>query len=133
FLTRVRIPLAYWLAFSPRKWKLIVEPVVSLPLVLPPTVLGFYLLLLFSPKYPLGHFLETYFNLRIVFTFLGLVIGSVIFSLPFMVNAVKSGFQNLPKSLYEAAYALGKSKWQTLWQVMLPNIRPALLTGMVMS
>src|SRR5882672_7485970 len=95
------IPLAYWLAVSSRKWKSMIEPLVSLPLVLPPTVLGFYILLLFSPKYPLGNFLETYFDLRVVFTFLGLVIGSVVFSLPFMVNPVKSGFQSLPRSLSE--------------------------------
>jgi len=129
----IGIPLAYWLAFSPRKWRSIIEPLVSMPLVLPPTVLGFYLLLLFSPKYPLGNFLETYFNVRVVFTFWGLIIGSIIFSLPFMVNPIKSGFQNLPKSLSEAAYALGKSPGETLLKVLLPNIKPAVLTGIVMS
>lgn len=132
-LVMIGIPLAYWLAFSRRGWKTVVEPIVSLPLVLPPTVLGFYILLLFSPQYPLGHFLETYFNVRVVFTFPGLVVGSVIFSLPFMVNPVNAGFQNLPKQLYEAAYTLGKSEWETLLHVMLPSIRPALLTGIVMS
>lgn len=132
-LVVVGAPLAYWLAFSRRAWKAVVEPIVSLPLVLPPTVLGFYILILFSPRYPLGRFLETYFDVRVVFTFLGLVIGSVVFSLPFMVNPVKAGFQNVPKRFYEAAYTLGKSEWETLVHVMLPHIRPALLTGIVMS
>ena len=127
------IPLAYWLAFSQRKYRPIIEIFINLPLVLPPTVLGFYILLLFSPQNFLGSILETYFNIRVVFTFTGLVIGSVIFSLPFMVNPVKSGLQGLPSSLMEASYTLGKSPWETLRKVLLPNIKPALLTGVVMS
>ncbi len=129
----IGIPLAYWLAYSPRKLKYAIETLVSMPLVLPPTVLGFYLLVAFSPKFYLGNFLETQFGIRLVFSFAGLVIGSVLFSLPFMVNPIKAGFQNLPVSLMEAAYTLGKSKSETLWKVLLPNIRPALLTGIVMA
>jgi len=127
------IPLAYWIASTRSKLKYIIEPLVSMPLVLPPTVLGFYLLLLFSPRSPLGDFLETYFHLRVVFTFLGLVIGSVLFSLPFLVNPVKAGFENFPRSLTEASYVLGKSKWETLIKVILPNIKPALISGIVMA
>ncbi len=127
------IPLAYWLAFGRQKFKYIVETLINLPLVIPPTVLGFYILLLFSPVNVLGKFLETYFHLRVVFTFPGLVIGSVIFSLPFMVNPIKAGFQALPISLIEASYTLGKSAWETLIKVLLPNIKPSLLTGVVMS
>ena len=127
------IPLAYWIAFSKSKLKYIVEPLVSMPLVLPPTVLGFYILLAFSPKYFLGHYLESTFDIRIAFSFVGLVIGSVFFSLPFMVNPIKSGFENFPVSLIEASYVLGKSKWETLFKVILPNIKPSLLSGLVMS
>ncbi len=127
------IPLAYWLAFSQRRWKIFIEPLVSMPLVLPPTVLGFYILLVFSPQTMLGQFLENVFGLRVVFTFLGLVIGSVLFSLPFMVNPVKAGFQNFPRALLEASYTLGKSKQETFFKVLLPNSKPAFLTGIIMT
>ncbi len=132
-LMLVGIPLAYWIAFSKSKFRCVVEPIVSLPLILPPTVLGFYILLFFSPKYFLGSFLESSFGMRVAFSFLGLVIGSVLFSLPFMVNPVKAGFQNFPLPLIDASYVLGKSKWETLIKVILPNIKPALLTGIVMA
>ena len=132
-LVLIGMPLAYWVAYSERPWKCLVEPLISMPLVLPPTVLGFYLLLLFSPKSFLGHFLEAFFHLRVVFTFLGLVVGSVLFSLPFMVNPIKVGFQSFSRSLVEASYALGKSEKETLWRVILPNIKPALWTGIMMA
>ena len=132
-LVLLGIPLAYWVAFTPRRGKYFVEPLVSMPLVLPPTVLGFYILLLFSPRSFVGYFLETVLHIKVVFTFLGLVIGSVLFSLPFMVNPIKAGFQNFPKSLIEASYVLGKSKVETLINVILPNILPSLLTGIVMT
>jgi molybdate transport system permease protein len=104
-----------------------------MPLVLPSTVIGFYLLVLFSPRYLLGNFLETVFNVQLVFTFTALVIGSVIYSLPFMVNPIKSALQNFPTSLIEASYILGKSKVITLLKVILPNIKPSLLTGITMT
>ena len=129
----IGIPLAYWISFSKSKWKYLIEPLISMPLVLPPTVLGFYLLLFFSPRSFLGNFLETFLDIKVVFTFLGLVIGSVCFSLPFMVNPIKAGFQSFPRSLIEASYVLGKSGRQTLWRVILPNIKPSLLTGIVMA
>ena len=132
-LVAVGIPLAYWVSFTRSRWKYFIEPLISMPLVLPPTVLGFYIILLFSPRAPIGNFLETFFHIKIVFTFLGLVIGSVLFSLPFMVNPIKAGFQSFPKSLIEASYALGKSKRETLLKIILPNIKPALLTGIVMA
>lgn len=132
-LVVIGVPLAYWVAFTPRKWKYFIEPLISMPLVLPPTVLGFYVLLLFSPRSFLGSFLDNVFHIQVVFTFLGLVIGSVLFSLPFMVNPIKAGFQSFPKSLIESSYVLGKSRRETLLKVILPNIRPALLTGIVMA
>ncbi len=127
------LPLAYWIAFSQNRFKYVVESLVSMPLVLPPTVIGFYLLITFSPQYFLGHFLQSYLGIRVVFSFTGLVIGSVLFSLPFMVNPIKAGLQNFPMSLMEASYVLGKSPWETLRRVILPNIKPALLTGIVMA
>ncbi len=127
------IPLAYWLAFSKSKIKPIVETLVSMPLVLPPTVLGFYLLIAFSPANAFGQWLDEVVGLRLVFSFEGLVLASVIYSLPFMVHPIQSGLTNLSSSLRDAAYVLGKSKWTTLWKVLLPNIRPALLTGIVLS
>lgn len=127
------VPLAYWIAFSKSRFKYFVETLVTMPLVLPPTVIGFYLLIAFSPQYFLGHFLESYLGIRVVFSFIGLVIGSVIFSLPFMVNPIKAGLQNFRISLIEASFCLGKSRWETLCRVVLPNIKPALLTGIVMA
>ena len=129
----IGVPLAYWLSFSRVRFKSMLEALVAMPLVLPPSVLGFYLLLAFSPQHAFGHFLETVFDVRLLFTFQGLVAGSVIFSLPFMVQPVQSGFEALPVSLAEAAATLGKSRWQTFRRVLLPNIRPALLTGTVLA
>ena len=127
------VPLAYWIVFSKNRFKYIIETLVSMPLVLTPTVIGFYLLVVFSPTNFLGHFLETYLGVRVVFSFTGLVIGSVIFSLPFMVNPIKAGLESFPLTLMEASYCLGKSSWETLRRVILPNIKPALLTGLVMA
>ncbi len=127
------IPIAYWLAFSRTRLKPLFEALVSMPLVLPPSVLGFYLLLAFSPQHAFGEWLQQSFDIRLVFSFSGLVIGSVIFSLPFMVHPIQSGLQNLPFSLVEASRTLGKSDRQTLFRVLLPNIKSALLAGIVLS
>lgn len=129
----VGLPLAYWLAYSKMKSKTIIEAIVSLPLVLPPSVLGFYLLIAFSPENAFGKFLDNYFDIRLVFTFTGLVISSVLYSLPFMVQPVQSGFKSISKNLIDASYTLGKSKWQTVFQVLIPNMKTALLTGIVLS
>ena len=127
------VPLAYWLAFGRSKFKVIIEAFVGLPLVLPPSVLGFYLLLAFSPENSFGEFLDTYFNVRLVFTFPGLVIASVIYSLPFMIQPIQSGFRMLPETFIETAYTIGKSRFTTLVRVLIPNIRNALVTGCVLS
>ncbi len=129
----VSIPLAYWLAYSKSRIKPIVETLVSMPLVLPPTVLGFYLLIALSPGNTFGSWLQDWFGIRLIFSFSGLVIGSVIYSLPFMVNPIQSGLTSLPASLTEASYILGKSKIKTLAKVLLPNIKPSLLTGIVLA
>src|SRR3954453_15987055 len=108
------VPFAYWLAYTKTKGKTIIEAIVSMPLVLPPSVIGFYLLLAFSPSHTFGKFLENYFDVRLAFSFPGLVIASVIYSLPFMVHPVHAGFTLLSPNLREASSSLGKTKWQTL-------------------
>lgn len=129
----ISIPLANWLANTKTKLKPVLEALISMPLVLPPTVLGFYLLIAFSPNNAFGEWLDQWLGLRLIFSFEGLVFASIIYSLPFMVHPIQAGLSNLPKSLTEASYVLGKTKFQTLVQVLLPNIKPALLTGMILS
>ncbi len=129
----VGVPLSYWLAFSQSRFKVILHAFISLPLVLPPTVLGFYLLLAFSPESIIGRFLESLFDVRLVFSFTGLVIASVIYSLPFMIQPIHSGFLSVPKNLIEASYTLGKSKITTIARVLLPNMRNSLFTGCILS
>ena len=126
-------PLAYWLSATKSKSKPVWETLISMPLILPPTVLGFYLLIAFGQSSFLGKFLDDFFGLQLVFSFSGLVLASVIYSLPFMVHPIQSGFSSLPIHLKEAAYSLGKSKTTTFFKIMLPNIKPALLTGIVLS
>jgi len=132
-LLLLSIPVADWLAHSKSKITTLVETVISMPLVLPPSVLGFYLLLAFSPQNEFGKFLDQYFDTRLVFTFQGLVVCSVIYSLPFMIHPLHSGLKNLSPSLREAAFTLGKSKFTTLTKVLLPNVRASLVTGVVLT
>ncbi|HXA47407.1 MAG TPA: molybdate ABC transporter permease subunit [Burkholderiaceae bacterium] len=127
------IPVAYWIAYTRTRLKPLVETLISMPLVLPPSVLGFYLLLAFSPQHAFGQWLQHWMHLRLAFSFPGLVLGSVIFSLPFMVQPLQSGFQDLPVSLIEASRTLGKSDLFTLFRILLPNMKSALLTGAVLS
>ena len=129
----IGIPLAYRLAYSRRRWTAIAEAIISLPMVLPPSVLGFYLLLAFSPAGSFGHFLDHFLNVRLVFTFSGLIVASIIYSLPFMVNPLLAGFKNLPPHLLEASRTLGKSNLTTLRRILLPNIRASLITGAILS
>lgn len=129
----VGIPLAYWLATSQNRFKTIIETLVAMPLVLPPSVLGFYLLLTFSPTSIIGSFLQNTVGINLAFSFTGILIGSVLFSLPFMVHPLQAGFSALPRSLWEASWTLGKSSWQTFWHIILPNIKPSLLSGIVLS
>ncbi|WP_174875183.1 molybdate ABC transporter permease subunit [Vogesella oryzae] len=126
------VPLAGWLAHCRRWYKPLAETLVAMPLVLPPSVLGFYLLLAFSPASLLGQWLQS-IHLQLVFSFAGLVVGSVLFSLPFMVQPVAAALSSLPANLREASYTLGKSRWHTFWHVELPCIKPALVAGLVMS
>lgn len=133
FLLLLGIPLAGWLALSRFRLKPVVEALVSLPIVLPPSVVGFYLLLAFSPTSGVGAWLLRTFDLQLVFSFQGLVVASILYSLPFMVHPVQAGLENLPISWREASYTLGQSPMRTFWRVLLPNCKPALLTGIVLS
>ncbi|MCB9230157.1 MAG: molybdate ABC transporter permease subunit [Bacteroidia bacterium] len=127
------LPLARWLAFGKGWLRPVVETLVAMPLVLPPTVLGFYLLLLFSPQFAFGRFLVEQLHLRFLFTFPGLVIGSLIYSLPFMVQPLQAGFSKIAPNLLDAARVMGKSPLTIFLRVILPNSRPALLTGLVLT
>jgi molybdate transport system permease protein len=129
----VGIPLAFWLYYTTFRVKMVVESILTLPLILPPSVLGFYLLLAFTPANGLGRFLKDSFDLQLVFTFEGLIVASVIYSLPFMIQPVLSGLRTLPPSLAEASYSLGKGRWTTLWRVLLPNIKVSLITAGILS
>jgi len=127
------VPLAYWLAYTRSRVKPVLESLVSMPLVLPPTVLGFYFLIAFSPGNAFGQWLNEWLGIKLVFSFPGLVLASVIYSLPFMVHPIQSGLASLPESLREAAWVLGKTRLQTLLYVLLPNIKASLLTGVVLA
>ncbi|MEG3657355.1 molybdate ABC transporter permease subunit [Arenibacter palladensis] len=129
----VSIPIANWLSSTKSKLRPVLETLVSMPLVLPPTVLGFYMLVAFSPENALGNWLNEYLGIKLIFSFGGLVVASVIYSLPFMVQPIQAGLSSLPSTLKEASYTMGKSKMTTLLKILLPNIKPSLLTGIVLS
>ena len=127
------VPFAWYLSQTKSKTKPILEALSSMPLVLPPSVLGFYLLVAFSKNSPIGSFLYNYFNIELLFTFKGIVVASVIYSFPFMLQPIQSGFEALNKNIIEASYLCGKSKLTTLLKVALPNIKPAILTATVIT
>jgi len=129
----VGIPIAYLLAFSKNKLKIIPEVIISMPLVLPPTVLGFYMLMLFGGNSVVGEWLHRYLGVHLVFSFSGIVLGSMIYSLPFMVQPIQNAFHNLPKSYIETAKILGKTKWQIIRYVLLPNIKNAIVSAIVLT
>ncbi|GAA8131455.1 molybdate ABC transporter permease subunit [Helicobacter pylori] len=130
-LLPIGIFLGYFLSLKRNLLTSLTETLVYMPLVLPPSVLGFYLLLIFSPSSFLGAFLQDALNVKLVFSFQGLILGSVIFSLPFMVSPIKSALISLPTSLKEASYSLDKGEYYTLFFVLLPNIKPSLLMAII--
>jgi molybdate transport system permease protein len=132
-LVVIGLPIAWFLAFSRFKLKPIIEALLSMPLVLPPTVLGYYILLAYSPRYWFGEWLGRVFNVRLAFTFEGILVASVIFGLPFMIQPLQSGLRSLPESLREASYTLGKSEAATFFKVLLPNIKPSLITAVALT
>ena len=127
------LPLSWWLSQTESKFKPYIEALTALPIVLPPSVLGFYILVSLSSNSPIGQFFSQHFNIELVFSFAGLVIASCFYSLPFMVQPLQSGFESLNKSMLEASYISGKSKLITLLRVALPNIKPSLLTALVVT
>ncbi|MDF2432091.1 MAG: molybdate transport system permease protein [Mucilaginibacter sp.] len=129
----IGLPVAWWLSRGRSVFKVILEAIITMPLVLPPSVLGFYLLLAFSPQHGVGKWLLDTFNIQFVFSFQGLVLASMLYSMPFMIGPIKSALQQLPVSLSQASYSLGKTKWQTFLKVLLPNIRQSLLTAVVLT
>ena len=116
----VSLPLAWYLSQSKSKTKPFIEAITALPIVLPPSVLGFYILIVFS-------------TIDLNFTFTGLVVASCFYSLPFMMQPLQGGFESLNKNMIEASYISGKSQINTLFRVALPNIKPALLTAMIIT
>ncbi len=132
-LVFIGIPVAYFLSYKNFKFKTFLEALFSLPLILPPTVLGFYLLLLMGKNGWLGKIWEKLAGHQLAFHFEGLVFASIVFSFPFMVYPLISGFKSVPKNIIEASYTLGKSKVETLFKVILPNMKPAILTGITLS
>jgi len=127
------VPLASWLAFCRWRWKFLLEAIVALPLVLPPTVLGFYLLLAMGPHSPLGNAYGWAWGRGLPFTFAGLVIASVIYSLPFMVQPIAAAFAGVDPKLLAASAVLGASRLRTFWQIIVPISWTGLLTGLVLT
>ena len=125
----IGIPLAHWLNASRMRGVVLVETLVSLPIVLPPTVIGFYLLMLMSPQQPVGAAWVSVFGQPLPFSFTGLVIGSVIYSLPFAVQPFQAAFRGVKPELVQSALALGLTPRQTFWNVVLPLSRHGILTG----
>jgi len=126
-------PLAWWLAHTPSRWRAPVGAVVALPLVLPPTVIGFYLLVLMGPSGPVGQFTEALGWGRLPFTFGGLLVGSVVYSLPFAVQPLQRAFEAMGTRPLEAAASLGASPLDRFFSVALPLARPGFITAAVLS
>jgi len=127
------LPLAYWLANTRWRGRFLIEAIVALPIVLPPTVLGFYVLMAIGPLSPLGRFYESIFGHRLPFTFQGLLVASVLYSLPFAVQPFASGFAGVDRRMMEASWCLGVGKIATFFRVALPLAWPGVLTGMILS
>jgi len=129
----VSLPLAWYLSQTKSRLKPFIEALTALPIVLPPSVLGFYLLVALSQNSPIGSFFQETFNLSLVFNFTSLVIASSFYSLPFMVQPLQSGFESINKNMIEASYIGGKSKLETIFRVALPNMKPALITAIIVT
>ncbi len=127
------VPLAWYLSQTRSKSKPFIEALTALPIVLPPSVLGFYLLWALSANSPVGAFFEETFGVKLVFSFAGLVVASCFYSLPFMVQPLQSGFESLNRHMLEASYLSGKSKIRTIFSVAIPNMKPALLTALIVT
>src|SRR5438132_47126 len=129
----VGLPLAYWLTVSRRRWKFLVEALVALPLVLPPTVLGFYILMALGPLSPVGRFYEQMVGRGLPFSFEGLLVASILYSLPFTIRPFITGFAGVDQRLIEASWCLGESRLGTFFRIVIPLSWQGLLTGIILS
>ena len=129
----ISVPLAWYLSQTKSKVKPFLEALTALPIVLPPSVLGFYILVVLSHNSPVGSFFEDMFDITLVFNFTGLVIASCFCSLPFIVQPLQGGFESINKNMLEASYVAGKSKLETIYKVALPNIKPAMMTAIIIT
>ncbi len=132
-LALLGLPIAYWITYSRWRWKFVAEAVVALPIVLPPTVLGFYILIALGPRSPLGRWWQSFTGHTLAFTFEGLVIGSIIYSLPFAVQPFAASFAAVDQRLLAASATLGASKLRAFLEVILPLSLPGLVTGIALS
>ena len=132
-LFAIALPIAYWIAFSAWRWKFLVEALVALPIVLPPTVLGFYVLVALGPHSPLGRWWISLTGHTLAFTFPGLVIGSILYSLPFAVQPFAASFSAIDRKLIAASATLGASPLRTFFRVIAPLSVPGLVTGTALS
>jgi molybdate transport system permease protein len=132
-LLAIGLPLAYWIAFSRSRWKFLVEATVALPIVLPPTVLGFYVLVALGSRSPLGRWWQSLTGHTLAFTFTGLVIGSILYSLPFAVQPFAAAFSSVDRKLLAASATLGASPLRTFFRVVVPLSVPGLVTGVVLA
>ena len=129
----IGLPLAWYLSQTSSKAKPFIESLTALPIVLPPSVLGFYILFVLSANSPIGSFFQEYFGVKLVFSFTGLVVASCFYSLPFMVQPLQNGFESINKNMLEASYIAGKSRLQTIFLVALPNMKSALITAIIIT
>jgi molybdate transport system permease protein len=132
-LIAIGLPLAYWLAFTRWRGKFLLEAIVALPLVLPPTVLGFYVLIAMGPHGPLGKLWQTFLGHGLAFTFAGLLLASVLYSLPFAVQPLVASFESVDRQLLDASAVLGASPRRTFWRVIFPLSLPGIVTAAVLS
>jgi molybdate transport system permease protein len=129
----ISVPLSWYLSQSKSKAKPFIEALTALPIVLPPSVLGFYILIALSQNSFLGAFFKDTFDITLVFNFTALVVASCFYSLPFMVQPLQSGFESLDKNMIEASFIAGKSKLETIIKIAIPNIKPALMTAIIVT
>ena len=129
----IGLPLAYWLTFRPRRWTFLIESLVSLPIILPPTVLGFYLLMGLGPNGFIGRLWTDATGTPIPFTFAGILIGSVLFNMPFAVRPFMAGFASVDRQLIEASWSLGVSNFTTTRRIIFPLAWPGILTGLLLT
>ena len=129
----IGIPIAYFLAFSKWKGKIILESLMMLPIVLPPTVLGFYFLIFLGPNSGVGSFIQSTFGISLAFSFHGILLGSIIFCTPFMLTPIINGFRSIPKNIVESTLLLNKTRLNALIYVFVPLIKKSILNGILLT